>query len=171
MDENNGGSNRFTKILTKKYVGIPMYVYLAIAVLLLAWYLKRRSAKTEESKNAGSQVGDVTSQTYPSGWPMPWSADVFINQTIPQGNTPVPQPEPVQQKTIHVLAGQSIVDTIMTLQATGHDITWNQLVDLNGDALTSNVSWGPPNPPGEGWNGPARRQDRFIEDATYKIAA
>lgn len=169
MDEgpnSSGTGNAFTAILTRRFYGIPVYVFAVIGVLGLAWYFKRKAAKTPETKT--DQLGDVTTQTFPQGGMMPWTADIFVNNTFPNGPTPTPNPEPVNQKTIKVLAGQSIVDTIMMLQAMGKDITWDKFIALNPD-VGSNIQWGPPSDPNKEWDADARRQDKFRHDATYKL--
>jgi hypothetical protein len=178
--EEGGGRNPITGILQRRYFGIPVYVYGGVGVLVLAWYLKRRAAAKAAEKTANtssSTVSDVTSQVLPSAYPMSWSSDVFVNQTFPE--TPAATTTPTTttqttptvapaQKYVHVQPGQSLVDTITTLQQGGWNGILDQLVAAN-PGLYNNITWGPKSNPALVYDIAARRQDRFTKEATYVL--
>lgn len=92
MAEEGGGSSgggSLKRILTKPIAGVPLYVYGGIAVLLLAWYLKKRAAS--KSKSSDTSGTDTTSnagtQTFPTAGLMPFSVDTFVNGTTTTSST------------------------------------------------------------------------------------
>lgn len=167
MAEEEGG-NKLQALLTKKVGGVPVYVYGAIAVLVAAWYLHRK-AQSQPTNGNSSTAGDVTSQTWPYGSPLYQGSDVFVNNTLPTGGTApgtgtsTPTPGGAnnnKRPTVTVKPGDSVVNTILSLQSQGVPITYDQFVKLNPDAL-KNINWAKPNQP--------RAWDSFRSPATYKL--
>lgn len=70
--------NELVAFAKKKVGPAPVWVYLVIGVLGLAWYLRSRKKKTSDSQDATN--GGVMDQ-FAMAYPMPYQSDVFINTT------------------------------------------------------------------------------------------
>lgn len=82
-------------VLTKKLAGIPVWIIGALAVLGLAFYLKRKQAASQAAQaaqNTASTAGPES--TFPYANPMNYSSDVFVNVSQPPDiiNNIVPGP-------------------------------------------------------------------------------
>lgn len=75
---------QFKAILTRKYGGIPVWVFALMGVLGLALYLKHRQA-SKPADTTGQNA--AASQAFPGAYPMNYSSDVFINNQMPGGGT------------------------------------------------------------------------------------
>lgn len=106
------GVEKFKAILVRRVAGVPVVVFAVVAVLVLAWYLKRRQAANANTDN--SALSSTNTDTFPYAQPMNYSAgDVFVNVVNPpeghehdhdhdhghkppvKGKPPVPTPIPI----------------------------------------------------------------------------
>lgn len=99
-EEESGGNsgNKIKALLTRKVAGIPAYILLLIAVLILAWYLKRRAAAKAATPDTTGQNA-AAGQTFPYASPMNYSSDVFVNNQAAPPNGGVPQTVPIGTDT------------------------------------------------------------------------
>lgn len=73
----------FVEILKRKYGPAPLWVYLLIGVLGLAWYLRSRNAS--QAATAEEKPNESVLQDFMMAYPMPYQGDVTVN--VP-GTTP-----------------------------------------------------------------------------------
>jgi hypothetical protein len=129
--EDGGGSGKFKALLTKKIAGIPTYAYLVVGILLLAWYLKKRAAskKTDTTATDTSGQNAAANQAFPNAGPMPWSADVFVNNT---GGTPAAATN-VAPLAVTVTEGTHVADWLQKMNAAypGLGLTVERIKQLN----------------------------------------
>lgn len=84
---------QFKAILMRKIAGVPVLAYALIAILGLAWYLKRRQDANKNTSN--DALTSTNTDVFPYAQPMNYSAgDVFVNVQNPPsaGNNKVPPP-------------------------------------------------------------------------------
>lgn len=103
-EEETGGNTpgKIKAILTRKYFGVPVYIYGLAGILVLAWYLKKRAAE-KKAAEGDNTLASTANQAFPYAAPMNYSSDVFINnqmpQTTPGSNPNVPQTVSVKEGT------------------------------------------------------------------------
>lgn len=81
--------NEIVAFAKRKVGPAPIWVYLVIGILGLAWYLRSRKKKTAEEETKDDSTG-VLSQ-FALAYPMPYTSDTFVNVTggnTPHSNTP-----------------------------------------------------------------------------------
>ncbi len=131
-DGDRGSSNSgLMALLRRKFGPAPLWVYMLIGVLLLAWVIRRQQQKAAASKT-NPNASDVSKTSaaavfdqFALAYPMPVSVDNFINVKTEPANITVNNPP--TYRTIHVAEGQN-VDTILKQ----YGITFDQLSALNG---------------------------------------
>lgn len=70
--------------LAKRKVGpAPVWVYLVVGILGLAWWLRSRKAKAKTQEDTTNSTGVM--DQFALAYPMPYQSDVFVNVT---GSTP-----------------------------------------------------------------------------------
>ena len=121
--------NRIKDMLTRKVGGIPVWVLFLGAILILAWYLRKRAAAKQESAggNASNALATTAGQTFPYAYPMNYSSDVFVNnQTPATSGSAAPM-------TITVKEGTHLPDLLTQLSQMypGLTITEDKIKELN----------------------------------------
>jgi hypothetical protein len=176
MAEEGGGGGKFAALLTRKVGGVPAYVYMGVAVLGLAWYLRKRAASKAATTDTTAQNASA-GQTFPNAGPMPWSADVFINNQTPAApttpatpDTPADKPADTTPRYQAVVPGWHVDQWIRDLQkgygtAGGNpNASWNLIASLN-PGMENNIYWN--SNPGNNNN---TELNTFKTAAVYRIA-
>lgn len=162
--EGGGGSglsvSSFKAVLSRKVGGVPVWVIFAVGVLALVWWFRRKPAAKPDDTDT---LMDTSSQTFPYANPMNYSSDVFVNINGPaqedKGPDAPAQTSPVRT-TVKVYPGDSVVNTIKSLQQQGVPITWDKFLKLNPQVV-KNINWS---------KDPAHREwDAFRGPDTYKL--
>lgn len=140
--------DNIVELLKRKYGPAPLWVYLSIGVLGLAWYLRYRAskaapkAKDDETLSAADGVLDQFALAYP----MPTQGGEIISAPLLPSQQPhEAQPTPVSSdpKYADVLPGWHVNQWIMDYRkiAGGEpNLDWTRLETLN-PGIAQNVSW------------------------------
>jgi hypothetical protein len=134
-EEERSSGNSFKAILTRKIGGVPVWIYALIFVLLLAWWLKRRSDAA--SKDTGN-LADVSKQTFPYANGMPYSNNLYV-----QGNTGGGDNTTLTWAAIN---GNHVDDLVTAINSQYPDLnlTRDKLMQLNPNAqfqLSNKYGW------------------------------
>lgn len=91
MEEEEGSGGGIFGLLRRKVGPAPVWVYVLIGVLGLAWYLRSKGSSSSSGTTAtsGSSVTASTQNggAFPSAYPMNYSSDVYLQSSQATGNS------------------------------------------------------------------------------------
>lgn len=152
----------FKAILTRKFGPAPLWVYLLVGILGLAWYLRSQNAKKVVDEKPAE---DSVLQDYALAYPMTYQGGVTVavpaTEVADGTRGSYEETHPVSPYTTQAVKPGWLVDQFILdfRQIEGGDptLTWDRLAKLN-PSINSNIKWNQDH-----------TKNTFINDAVYKV--